>query len=165
MNTGNWWLPTSRRGTNIRATHPLSLVDRRFQSLFDDFFGGIGSEFSPVTTEKAQVFNPRIEITEDATGLSVRAELPGLEEKDVEVELTKDHLILKGEKRDESERTEGQTHYTERSFGSFQRAVPLSFEIEEDKVEATFKKGILTVKLPKTSRARSETKKVSVKAA
>ncbi len=110
-------------------------------------------------------FSPRINITDDAKSFVVTAELPGMNEKDVDVQLTKDTLILSGEKKVEHERTEGGRHYFQRASGVFRREVKLGFDVDEDKVEATFAKGVLTLKLPKTVEAQRGTKKITVKTA
>jgi HSP20 family protein len=86
-----------------------------------------------------------------------------MDEKDIDVSLTRDTLTIKGEKKEEKEE-QGKDYYRmERSYGSFTRSVPLPVEVDTDKVQATFKKGVLDITLPKTARAIQETKKVPVK--
>ena len=92
--------------------------------------------------------------------LRVSAELPGLEEKDVEVLLADDVLTIRGEKKSEVEDKERQ--FSERFYGRFERRIPLGIEVEEDKVAASFKNGVLTVTLPKSARARARAKRIAI---
>jgi len=95
--------------------------------------------------------------------ISITAELPGMDDKDIDISLTKDSLSIKGQKKEEKE-DKGKDYYRmERSYGSFSRTIALPSEIDIDKVKAEFKKGLLTVTLPKTAKAIKETKKIPVK--
>ena len=86
-----------------------------------------------------------------------------MDEKDIDVSLTRETLTIKGEKKEEKE-DKGKDYYKmERSYGSFTRSIPLPVEVDTDKVQATFKKGVLEITLPKTAKAIQETKKVPVK--
>ncbi len=89
------------------------------------------------------------------------AEVPGLEEKDIEVLLDDGVLTLKGEKRSETEDKEKQ--FSERYYGRFERRIPLGTEVKEDQVDATFKNGVLTVTLPKTEKAQSQVKRIAIR--
>lgn len=132
----------------------MNRVLERFSEDFDvaPFDGGTIGEWSPT-----------VNVAETEKEISVSAELPGVAEKDVEVTIEKDTLTIKGEKKEEKEE-KGKNYYrTERSFGSFQRTIPLPCEIEKDQSEATYKSGVLTVKLPKTKAAQQSTKKIPIK--
>ena len=89
------------------------------------------------------------------------AEVPGLEEKDIEVLLDDGVLTLKGEKRSETEDRDSQ--FSERYYGRFERRIPVGFELKEDEVDARFKNGVLTVTLPKTEKAQSQVKRIAIK--
>jgi HSP20 family protein len=91
-------------------------------------------------------------------------ELPGLDEKDVEVKLANGSLTVKGEKKEDKEEREKDYYFSERRYGSFVRSFPLPEGVNADKIEASFAKGVLTIKLPKTAEAQAE-KKIAVKAA
>ena len=91
-------------------------------------------------------------------------ELPGMEAKDVDVSVTGDMLVLKGEKRQEKEEKDKNYHFSERAYGSFQRAFELPTSVDRGKITADFSKGVLTITLPKTAEAQQPTKKISVKA-
>jgi HSP20 family protein len=101
-----------------------------------------------------------VEISETDKELRVTAELPGLEEKDIEVVLDDDVLILRGERRSETEDHERQ--YSERFYGRFERRLPLGTEVEQDKVKAAFASGVLTVTLPKSARAQARSKRIAI---
>lgn len=143
---------------------PFYALQRRMDRLFDDFFNNFGlARFGPFG-ESWGAFSPRLDLSESEKELRVSAELPGLDENDIQVSLAQNVLTISGEKKEEKE-DKGQNYYRmERSYGSFQRSIPLPCEVEGDKVEATFKNGVLTVTLPKTAEAQKRTKKISIKA-
>src|SRR5262245_28041839 len=105
-------------------------------------------------------FDPRIDIEEKDGELQVTAELPGLEQKDFDVDLAGDMLILRGEKREEREDKAAGWH--ERSYGRFERAIPLPVEVDTEHASAEFKNGVLRVHLPKSPEAREQTKRIPV---
>jgi HSP20 family protein len=141
--------------------HPFSLLRREMDSLFDNFFRGFDLE--PFESRMG-AFSPKVDVTENDKEIKISAELPGLEEKDIDVSLQKDMLTIKGEKKEEKEDKSKDYYRIERSYGSFSRTIPLPVEVETDKVEAKFKKGVLSITLPKTAKAVAETKKIAVKA-
>jgi HSP20 family protein len=145
---------TRRQGQNpIRALHD------EMESLFDNFFHGF--EIEP-TGRRTQAFIPSLNVSEDDKHIEVTAELPGMDEKDIEVNVSNDFLTIKGEKKIEQEE-KGKNYYrVERSFGSFHRAVPLSAEVDENKVQAAFKKGVLKITLPKKTPQQAQTKKIEI---
>ncbi len=151
----------SRIPAKREELHPFSLLRREMNTLFDNFFRGF--EIEPFRS-RLGVFNPRIDVKESDKDISVTAELPGLENKDIDVSLTRDSLTIKGEKKEEKEEKGKDYYRMERSFGSFNRTIPLPAEIDTDKVKAEFKKGLLIINLPKTEKAVKETKKIPVKA-
>lgn len=149
-------LPIKREERDI-----FSLFRDEMNRLFDNFFRGF--EIEPFEAGFG-TFRPNVNVVEDEKEIKVSAELPGVDEKDIEVSLSKDSLTIKGEKKEEKE-DKGKNYYRmERSYGSFCRTIPLPVEIDADKVKAQFKKGVLTVTLPKTAKTIEETKKIPVKA-
>lgn len=145
---------------------PVYELQRNMNSLFDDFFNNFGN-FSLAPFEafgpSFGAFNPQVDVSESDKEIKVSAELPGLDENDIEVSLAHNVLTISGEKKEEKE-DKGKNYYRmERSYGSFQRAIPLPDEVETDKVEARFKKGVLTITLPKTAEAQKRTKRITVK--
>lgn len=143
--------------------NPFTGLQKRVNRLFEDFFSGF--ELEPFgSLWEGGSFSPKLNVTEDEKELRVTAELPGMDEKDIDISLTKDALTIRGEKKEEYEEKEGKnSYYTERSYGSFQRTIPLTVAVDEDKIDASFKKGLLTIRLPKTAEAQRETKKITIR--
>lgn len=141
--------------------------------VFDRFMGGYGFpsmprmfDIEPLLRWGGEVMTvPAIDITEDAAGYTLTAELPGLTEKEIEVAVRGDMLTIKGEKKQESERDEAETHLSERSYGAFSRSFTLPEGVNAEKIGATFANGVLTLMLPKQAEAAPAAKKIEVKAA
>lgn len=136
-------------------------IRREMNRLFDDFFRG-ADLMAP--SERERTFTPSLNVTESDAAIEVTAELPGMDEDDIDLTLSRQGLTIRGEKREEKEE-EGKNYYTrERSYGYFRRSIPVPMDaIDPDNVEATFDKGILTITLPKREEARSVTKRIEVK--
>lgn len=143
--------------------HPMLALRRDMDRLFDTFWSelqnplaGLGGAFKGL---------PTTDIEETETGIEVSMELPGMEESDVEVMLKEGELIVQGEKKAETERKKKGYYLSERSFGSFYRAIPLPPGIDEGKIQARFKKGVLTITLPRTADALTSVRKIEIKSA
>jgi len=139
---------------------PFTSLQQEMNRLFDEF----SRSFGLATTEEGfGVFAPMVNVSEDEASVVVSAELPGLEEKDIEVSVADDVLTIRGEKKEEKE-DKGKNYFRmERHYGEFRREIPLPSEVEVDKVEASFKNGVLKVTLPKSKKARTEVRKIEVK--
>ncbi len=144
---------------------PYGSLHREMNRLFDDFFSDFGLVQPTGKAPKWSGFTPQVDVTETDKDITVTAELPGLEDKDLDLNLTQDGLILRGQKRYEHEEKEEGVVYRERSFGSFERVVPLNVEIDADKVVAKFKNGVVTVILPKTTASQKQARRINVKSA
>ncbi|MBF0515571.1 MAG: Hsp20/alpha crystallin family protein [Nitrospirae bacterium] len=140
---------------------PFTALQRQINDVFNGFFRGFDME--PFWGGGIG-FNPSVNVLETDKEITVTAELPGMDEHDLDVTLTKDMLSLKGQKKAEKEDKGTNYYHMERSYGSFVRSIPLPCEVDDAKVEAEFKKGILTIKLPKSPEAVKDTKKVQIKA-
>ena len=141
---------------------PRQSLQRQVNRLFDDFFRGF--DLQPFAgMGRAGEFAPPIDVKETDKAFTVTAELPGMDEKDVEVLLSADTLILRGEKRQEKEEKSENVYRMERSYGSFHREIPLPEGVDADKIDASCSKGVLTVNLPKTAKAGQKSKKVPIK--
>jgi HSP20 family protein len=151
--------PPARR----EEEYPLYSLQREVNRLFDDFFRGFDMRPFRMAEEKWSGFTPKMDLEETDKEYRITAELPGMEEKDVEVLLTGNSLTLKGEKKEEKEEKGQSFYHMERSYGSFHRTVPLPEGIDLKKVDADFKNGVLTVKLPKTVEAKTKSKKIPIK--
>lgn len=136
---------------------PFLTLHREMNRLFDDVFSGFGG----MPSLAGRSFGwPHVEVVEADRALRVSAELPGLDEKDVELLIADGVLTLKGEKRAESADTA--RGYTERSYGRFERAIALPVPVEEDKAEATFRNGVLTVTLPRAAEAPERRRRIAI---
>lgn len=143
--------------------NPFLSLHRDMNRLFDDVFRSFDSRL-PASGAFSSLGAgwPNVEISETDNAIKVTAEIPGLEEKDVEVLLQDGVLTLRGEKRSETNDSERQ--FSERYYGRFERRIPLGSEIQEDKIEARFRNGVLSVTLPKSEKARSQVKRIAIKA-
>lgn len=151
-----------KRGRGPLFEGPMGFVRRGMDDLFSDFFREFGIEpFSKSVTEGA--FIPRIDLSEDDKSITLNAELPGMDDKDIQINIADDLLTIEGEKKFEHEEKKKNYHHIERSFGKFKRVIPLSSEVDQEKIAANFKKGLLTVTMPKLESAKPKTKKIEVK--
>jgi HSP20 family protein len=132
-------------------------------SRFPFFSGSDTGIFAPFFSS-AGALAPSMDVTEDASAYTITAELPGLEDKDVDVSIDGSMLNIKGEKQQETERKEKNYYLSERSYGSFARSLYLPDGVDRDKISAQISKGVLTVTLPKTAAAQNNSKKIEVKA-
>ena len=150
----------------VRTLLPSARVSNRpwrspFDNLFDAFFGE--DSRLPVLAGNA-AFSPRIDVKEDDASYEISAELPGLEEKDIEITVDDGTLVLRGEKASEaSEEKEGKFFRQERMYGRFERAFHLPDGVQDDAIEAQFKNGVLTLHLPKKEEAKKVVRQVEVK--
>ncbi len=144
----------------------------RWNRWFDSLFGSAFSPmpfrgfFEPVMREWETgpvSFVPAINLIETGNEYRLTAELPGIDPKDVEITLNKDTLTIKGEKKHELEDKGSNYYRMERSYGTFRRTIALPEEVDPDKVEATFKHGVLTITLPKRPELQSGARKITVK--
>lgn len=136
---------------------PFFALRREMDRLFDDAFRGFGlSSFG----NGSGLSWPHVEVVERDKEIRVTAELPGLDEKDVEIQVDDDVLTLRGEKRTEID--DKDRRYSERYYGRFERQIALPAEVDDDRANATFRNGVLTVTLPKTERARQQTRRIPI---
>ena len=150
-------LPVRRR----RATDPFQQMHEEMDRLFEDFLPDIWRGRS--SAETGWELAPDIDVQETGKEIRVTAELPGVEDKDIAVSVENDMLTIRGEKSEESEEKEGEYSCRERRYGSFCRSIPLGAEIDADNAKADFKKGVLTVTLPKVKSAEESRKRIDVK--
>ena len=140
----------------------LSLRDE-MDRLFDDFFTGFGGSLWPATRSTAvREFMPSVDVSETDGQVQVSAELPGMTEKDINVELDEDMVTISGEKKEEEEDEKGGRYWRESSYGSFRRDVALPTGVDADNAKATFKNGKLRVTIPKSEEAKEKRKSVEV---
>ncbi|WFU51285.1 Hsp20/alpha crystallin family protein [Sinorhizobium terangae] len=156
-NRGSSRAPSVYRGDDM---DPFLSLHRNVNRLFDDVFRGFGQ---PSAFGGMPPFNgswPTVEVEENDNEIRVIAEVPGIDPDDVEVLLDDGVLTLRGEKKSETE--DKDRRFTERYYGRFERRLALGGQVDEDKVAATFKNGLLAVTLPKTEKAQANVKQISI---
>ncbi len=136
----------------------LTTLRREMDRLFERFFG---EELPSLELPRAE-WMPRLDMTETKDNIVVKADIPGLEPKDLDVSLIGDTLTIKGEKKEEKEEKDEHRHLVERRYGAFSRMVRLPAAVAPDKIKASFKNGVLTVTLPKTEEAKQKAIPIAV---
>ncbi len=144
------------------ALDPLLQLHREMDRLFDDAFRGFGVSWPRLTlpsvpSQMQGLLRPSLDIQETDKQYQITLELPGVEEKDIQLTLEDDVLYIRGEKRQEQEQKDRHYHRIERSYGSFQRALNLPADANQDAIKASFKNGVLTVTVDKREMAASTT--------
>ncbi len=144
---------------------PFTAFRREMDRLFDDFFTGFGAPLSvPASGERSDVvIAPRIDASETDEDIRICAELPGIEEEDIEVTLSGDMLTIRAEKDEEREEDERDYHLMERSMGTYARSLRLPFPVDPGEVDAVFRNGVLTITIPKPGEARQPTHRIAIK--
>ena len=161
----------TKKAVPAPMSDPFRSLRTEVDRLFDRFAVGLRMpswrhmfEMEPIGLGSSFTFpTPAVEVTEDDKMFKITAELPGLEQKDIEVVLTGDTLTLKGEKRYEKEEKGKNQHMSERAYGSFQRSFTMPDSVDRDKITAELTKGLLTITLPKSAAARQPEKKIDIK--
>jgi HSP20 family protein len=139
----------------MRALTPwrgMDVLRREMDRVFDRFFEPRGDE-----VESAGEWAPKVDVSETKDAVVVKAEIPGVEQKDINVSLQDQVLTITGEKHQEKEEKSEKYHRVERSWGAFTRALRMPVAVSADKVTASFKDGMLTVTLPKAPEAKGTT--------
>lgn len=138
-----WRRRVSMPGPLARPTD----FDREFDDLIKGFFGDIQVSHGGLFERS---FKPAMDISETEDSFTVKVEIPGVDPKELDVNLTGEVLTVKGEKKDEKEENDGNYRRIERSFGRFSRSMTLPCKVQGDEVEANYKDGVLTMKIPKS---------------
>ena len=156
------------------ANDPWRSFRGEMDRLFDRFSGAFGMPALRRMFDAEPVFRqegtfgfaaPVVDVAEDDKAYKITAELPGLESKDIELSVSGDRLVLRGEKREQKEQKDKNYYMSERAYGSFQRDFALPDAVDRDKIAAELAKGVLTVTLPKTAEAQKPAQKIEVKPA
>jgi HSP20 family protein len=163
----------AERPSALQAWRPFESLRREVDRLFEDFgrdpwrwpFRHSAFDVEPFwRREMSWAASPAVDIVEKENAYEVTAELPGMDEKSIDVKVVNGNLTIKGEKQEEREEKKKGYYLRERHFGSFERSFGLPEGVDADKIEATFKKGVLTLTLPKKPEAQKPEKKIEVKA-
>lgn len=167
-------MPFSRNRSVSRRPQdadPIVALRRDMDSLFDDFFtnfglpalGGLGLPALAGDDVAAGTLTPRIDVSETDQEIRIAAELPGIDENNVEVMVADDLLTIRGEKTEEREEDERGYHVRERSRGTFARSLRLPFSVDPNQVQASFRNGVLNITIPKPKEAQEKVRRVEVK--
>lgn len=142
----------------------MDRLHREMDRLFDGFLTeGAGSWWPELTGRGGMA--PQLDVSEDDKAFRVNVELPGMDEKDVDVTLADRMLTIRGEKKEDKEQKEKNYYRRERAYGSFTRRIEIPAEVDATKIDASFNKGVLTIQLPKTKEAQQKVKHIDIKAA
>ena len=152
---------TPSRPFGAGAGDPFMMLHREMNRLFDDIARGGGAPAGGQQNQGGVMLAPQMDVVETDKEVRIEAELPGVTEKDIEIDLNEDVLTIRAEKRRESKQERHGVHFSERSFGSFQRSLRLPFPIHAEQVQAHFKDGVLSVTLPKT-KAQERSRRIPV---
>jgi HSP20 family protein len=150
--------PLSRRSSALSSEgryDPFSAFRQQMDRLFDDFF-------APAQGALGAGFAPPLDFSETDRDVRVRAELPGVEEKDIDVSIDGQMLTIKGEKRSERDESDEKHRLIERSYGAFSRAVRLPFEPKDSDIKAKFDKGVLSIIVAKPAETAASVKRIPI---
>ncbi|MGH1478610.1 MAG: Hsp20/alpha crystallin family protein [Geminicoccales bacterium] len=154
--------PSERQKTELQPTSqesdPFRVLQRRMDHLFDDFANGHRWPFA----HGRDTAMPQIDVSETDGEVTIEAELPGVDEKDIDVTVADNLLTIKGEKKQEKEEKKKDYHLTERSYGSFSRSMTLPFDADPKKIKANFDAGVLKITLSKPPEVKSKVKKIAI---
>lgn len=165
---------TEKAAATPASWAPFESLRREIDRLFDDFDGGFfrsrfrhaGFDIAPFWRREVKwPAMPAVDVTDTGKAYEVTADLPGMDEKNIEVKVSDGVLTIKGERQEEKEEKKKDYYLHEREYGSFERSFQVPEGVDTDKIDASFKKGVLTVTLPKKPEAQKAAKKIDVKAA
>lgn len=143
--------PFSQGGLMGFGVDPYATLHREMNRLFDDVMRGVPAQSGGGQAGQPTLLSPHMDVSETDKEIRISAELPGVSENDVEVSLNEDVLTIRAEKRQQRKEQREGVHISERSFGTFQRAIRLPFHVNPEQVQARFENGVLQVTLPKTA--------------
>ena len=152
----------SLSGEERKGDDLFSVLHREVDRVFNEFQRDDRWPFATLSADNGKL-KPRVNMSETDKAIELTAELPGVEEKDIDVTLSGDMVTIKGEKKAEREEKNKDYRLVERSHGSFERTMRLPCEVQDAKVKAEFMDGVLTVILPKTPEAKAKIRKIPVK--
>lgn len=149
-----------------RAVHPIAQLHREVDRLFEDAFRGFGmSPFKPeggASMTLAGLLKPQVDVGATEKEYTITVEVPGVDEKDIKVEIANNTMTVRGEKKQEKEEKDKNYYRVERSYGSFQRVLSLPEDADQEDIKATFKKGVLTIKMPRKDMPKTDVKQIQI---
>ncbi len=151
-------------GRDDSTNDPFQNLHKEIDRVFSDFRGTglMSTPMSPWGNSGKSSLLPRIDVSETDKEIDIEVELPGVDKNDVDITVVDQLLTIKGSKKTEAEKKEKNYHLIERSQGSFERTIPLGFEVDSDKVDANFHNGVLSLKITKPPEVLTKTKKIKV---
>jgi HSP20 family protein len=151
------------------SQHPLARLHDDMDRLLDSFFESWGMPSLARMGRAGErgllpsgFLRPSVDISENKKGYTIRVEIPGVEKDDVKLTIEDDTLLISGEKRQEKEDNDGGYHCVERSYGSFQRVISLPADADQEKLEAKFRNGVLTLTLPRKAGVQSNAREIAI---
>lgn len=150
----------------LNALTPIHQLRDEMDRLFENTFKGMGLSsfnrdfFAPFSA--SALLKPQVDIAATEKEYTVSVEVPGINEKDVNVEISNNTMTIRGEKKQEREDKEKDYYRVERSYGSFQRVLSLPEDVDQENIEATFKKGVLSIKMPRKALPESDVKQIKI---
>jgi HSP20 family protein len=150
------WRPFGGSVARWEPFRDVSDIQQEVNRLFDSFFG------RPAMQATERMWVPPVDMYETKDDLHVSFELPGVREKEVNVSITNDVLSVKGERKWDTEIKDEGYHRVERVYGKFERAVPLPMPVQADKVKATYRDGVLEIRLPKAEEVKPKEIKIDI---
>lgn len=158
------WKQKNKPVNRIQESETYPVLQNEFEQMLDNFFEDPWSAHPfDMINQNMSGFMPQMEIDESDKSYQVTVELPGMEEKDIQVNLNDGLLSICGEKRSESKDKKSGYYRSERSYGCFERQIRLSSNVNEKEIAATFKNGLLKITLPKHQVSSSPVKKITIK--
>lgn len=155
--------PPSRLWPDIsRSEYPLTSLQQQIDRLFDQAMRELPSLPEWGAESMGHALRPKLDIREAGEAYIITVEVPGVQKEDVTVEVRNDSLIISGEKRQEQEKKEERYHRVERSYGTFRRVLALPDDAKGDEIRATFKDGVLTLRVPRDKAAGKDAKKITI---
>jgi HSP20 family protein len=161
---------TDHQPSGAREWEPFQTLRREIDRVFENFhhgfsaFGRTRMDFEPFRLlAGGWGSTPAVNMVEKDTAYELTAELPGMDDSNVELKVAGGVLTIKGEKKEVTEEKSGDYVLSERRFGSVQRSIPLPESLDLDRIEASFKNGVLTVTMPKTPEAQKSERKIAIK--
>ena len=160
--TSNGLLPRRWRADD---SHPFTSIERVMDQLMSDFVPVFPMPGLGVAAAEGTSWFPQVDVTESENEFTLAAELPGMDLADIDLSVNEGLLVLKGQKRSQSEEQGRKLHRRERSYGAFERALRLPSDVDVAAIKAVFDKGVLTVTLPRIRPAKPEPTRIEIKPA
>lgn len=158
--------------TKMESEHPIVGLRQQMEDMFEHYFKqwpdllsrpGLGWDFGQTIGPKMFDRPLTMDMSESDNGYEISAELPGLDEGDIDISVTGDLLTIKGEKQEEREEEKKEYHLKERRYGRFHRSLKLPQDVNASKIQASFNKGVLNLELPKLGSAKKKSRKIDIK--